>query len=1772
MKSFFKYILFLILLNVGLVAKSETIYPIQLYATMLPPYTNCISDYITDGMHRMKLTAVVRDMNNHSFNQVRVLIQVKMGDKIKYAATTYPAVLGQAKMMHDISVTALNNIIVDDGKEGGCLEEGSYEFVFQVFDAHNSSLPLSEPVSIYCYLDKPEPPVCIYPKDGDCIKDGGVINFTWMDAVASNLSSKEYKFELLEDITPEPSNSDLLPMFGDKDIAGKKGILERTIYNSNVYTLNYAGQLQTGRKYYWRVTNVTDASKANYTNGANKYSELSSFTFGDCNPATPEEVKKEVEELSEKLEIKSVDTDSKSVSATITWGLEGSDDVEALKKFCKYKLYFTRKKNSNESVDATASESNEENQESETDDNKPDEDSNVKSVDDIEDEFVVEVGNVNTYTITSVERTQIYNVRVEGITCDENKEISGKTDKSEPKDFMIPQLESEECNSNIKEVECQSLATLEKGASFFANDDQVVVKITELESSGSNDATQVYSGKGIVSCTIFKEKLGLNVEFKNIKVNKDNHLCDGVVEVVSSEENNLMVNLNDVAGKGRTASKAPEQKEVKNVENKEEITDPKKNQEHRNNVVTNGSTLYAVNNTGGSESVGTLVNDVTPSTSSLDNEDGVVLFDVEKNLENNSWTPYIDMGAYPFLNTSIVRDYERMGGSYIVPWLAMESGDFKWIKAKPTLKDNKDIKRFDELNFYAKIGENYYQLDSKKIENGNSFDYNVKVFGADANKSYSIYAMIKDKSKTFGRLKVYSMKNKEIKVKLVPVINKVEFENSLTDFQDRLNKIFEPLAKKFIFKMDEKPFTNDDIKEPIDEQQNLGFLNEGLNTSEGSDIFANETKEMKWLRKLYQKNTSDDNSYDAYLFLIPKNTESEIKGFMPRTYSVGYLFVGESGNSNAVQYNDIYTAAHELCHGVFGLQHAFDYEGVVKGGVEENLMDYSTADIFRYPSKYFQWYNIENPSDYHFPFVDTPEDGEVKKRTDDRFNLWRCIEMIRFAYAFDENLHQMYVSEKLPEVITCKGYSVCPLYGIYGQPSFSSFKDVTFDLSGLKENKTDYKIRMKGDVITRTYYKNIVRHGIVNLTGAKNGKLLIDYEAKKNKEFNYELDKYVFWDGFDKSQQDLLGKKWYSYLDDLIEMLEKAIEAYKKEKTLSNGVDLFRVLSVFDALPYKALEKIYCRQRITLLEGIILASETYNPLIIDLISSMPENQYDDFFDKIERTTLMFDIYDRLSGNELSRYMKSVLTAYYKQKKLKKKVEDAVVAARSIIWNDGNKGMTRPYYIYGFAGPLKDGDIYKMNVGGTIKDIATDFDNFGEDIYKPFCTISASYCDILLVHVQLGELGTFPPALKTFYPIPIFYFHFLAKRQEIKNMIELGSIYTTLISSAIGAGAVISAIRAISAGTAAVNVFTAFTFGSFFVSTANYFPMLLHDFNQSPNTTEEKRKARKEMISAWQKFLTCGDLYCNGVGAMAEPSFINAFSLFLSTANVVISLFPVEETADLKNYIEDLKVIMKDLTNKENFSSKEDESILTRAKSIIDGFYNGKTLTKGDYLTLKEAFDKEMDMFKTSLNKVKSNGDFNSVKTKFLSSYAELDKHYDFEMYFTQILSGSQPSIKEFVESWSKLRGSYFNIIENSYQGALEVSAIDFLVDRLDNNLKENTEIISVSKSGKLGVIKEIEDLKETICLLSEKSGFDNFVKSWNAFYDEYVDKEFVNKEENLFKCFIYKNDAFCKIAIDNLIDSWNKINPNFENTKSNFYNKEADDFNSFLELLKEKIK
>ena len=874
---------------------------------------------------------------------------------------------------------------------------------------------------------------------------------------------------------------------------------------------------------------------------------------------------------------------------------------------------------------------------------------------------------------------------------------------------------------------------------------------------------------------------------------------------------------------------------------------------------------------------------------------------------------------------------------------------------------------------------------------------------------------------------------------------------------------------------------------------------------------------------------------------------------MPRTYSVGYLFVGESGNSNAVQYNDIYTAAHELCHGVFGLQHTFDYQGVVKGGVEENLMDNSTADIFRYPSKYFQWYNIENPSDYHFPFVDTPEDGE-SAINEERPNLMRCIETIRFAYAFDEDLHQMFMDEKLPDHFSPVGVWL-PCYDENDKPMFYLFNKVTFDLTGLKENKTDYAIRFAGLIMSQEF-ESTIRRGIVKYSDKGDQIFLVEYSATADNKPDFKLDKYVFWKDFDINS---LKNEWYAYLDGVIENI-------REKKTPFN---LFRYL------PYKALEKLKNEQRIDLLDAIIKSrmKSSYD-VIAKVISSIPKEQCVEFFDMIDQTTLLYDIYDELSGNDLDNYMTSVLSAYYKQENIKKKIVEAVLKTRSIIWFDS---YARPYYEYKLNGPFKDGNVYKVNVIGTLKDVETDFDNFGENIDKPYCDFAARYSDILLVNVRYGDLYHLKPS-SSLYPIPIFYFQFLEHRQKINDWITYGSTVATIVSFAVGVGPAAAAVKALKiAGISALSFSTAVTLGSFLITTASYIPMCLQTINNSPNITEKQRKANEKMISSFQNLLTALDGGVT-VGDIAYKKAVsNKFSLFLTAANVFISLASHEETVELRSFIEELKQIMKDFSDysdkkwselEPGLDDSEKDMVKNNAKSIVNDFYNGKTLTKEDYYVLKGAFDIEIDEFYAGLINVNSTqSKFLEAKSQFILSYSAFKEYFDkfdYEILATQILSGSQPSIKEFVESWSKLRGSYFNIIEKSYQGALEVSAIDFLVDRLQNNLNETTEIISVPNhsSGKLGIIEEINVVKNTdVDKILFVSDFDKFIKSWNGFYEEYVDKE----EKESFKCVVYKDDIFCTASINNLINSWNNI-------KYLFKNEELDDFNSFLELLKEKIK
>ncbi|MBO4806314.1 MAG: hypothetical protein J5554_09755, partial [Paludibacteraceae bacterium] len=66
--------------------RAATNYPVQLTAQVLPPYGTCLSDYVVDGMERINITALQRDLTKGIY-QVEVRMQVKQATKLLLTAS-----------------------------------------------------------------------------------------------------------------------------------------------------------------------------------------------------------------------------------------------------------------------------------------------------------------------------------------------------------------------------------------------------------------------------------------------------------------------------------------------------------------------------------------------------------------------------------------------------------------------------------------------------------------------------------------------------------------------------------------------------------------------------------------------------------------------------------------------------------------------------------------------------------------------------------------------------------------------------------------------------------------------------------------------------------------------------------------------------------------------------------------------------------------------------------------------------------------------------------------------------------------------------------------------------------------------------------------------------------------------------------------------------------------------------------------------------------------------------------------------------------------------------------------------------------------------------------------------------------------------------------------------------------------------------------------------------------------------------------------------------
>lgn len=967
MKSLFRYIIFLILLNFSFAAKAESIYPIQLYAAMLPPYTNCLGDYINGDMNRLKLSAVVRDMSKHgSTMSISVLMRVKSGNTV-YLETTTPVqqIINVQGAMVDIRTENLFTSYDNNAKNlvgrgsfmsnGYCLPEGAYEFVYQVFDGTNKKLPLSEPISIYCFLNQAEPPVGVTPLDGECLDSKTTPNivFSWMDAVAIGPKYREYSVEVKEQNGAMlASQEGLLPMFGAQSEVNNFTVVTEKSYNTNTLIMqNTSSKFQEGKTYLWRVravpTKVNGNADENFAYKNDGYSEWMSFKYGGCGDSVVIP-KADSIDMNLRVDMTTVDTSEETGSVVVHW--QDIFDNTEVDKYCAYELYVY----------------------------KADNESAAKTIIPIKD------GETKEYTFDNLERGETYKSYIVGLTgCGTPDTI--RTPHSDTVSFKLKKPESDSCMVNIDPAKCGKddlIETLEKGSTFTANDHNVIVTITECK---AGSVAGSFTGKGIVSCTIFKDKIGLNVEFEDILVNKSKELCMGTVKVITSEENNLLVNLNDLSGKKRTAPKAPSQDYpyTKKVATLEELN--KNVEQYKGEVVLVGDNeIYAVGNNGEVEKIGKVVdNACRPSTHSMDNSAGLVVFDVDEKYNEGKWTPYIDKSPSPFSYAQIVNGYERIG-SYVVPWVSMVQGEARYIKAtiqgktKTTGTGLSGMEK--DIKFYCVTDSVMTELNSEYKDGA----FKVKVFGGQPDRKLTIVAMMNStgtadecakNSKTIGETNIYTMSYRKKTIHLVPVCMDVTGEKGdPKTYADKINKVFAPLGRSYEFKFENK-FENDAVK---------SLIANGLNTEDGGNVFNNKTPEMKQLCRLYKhdENVKIDHRADAYVFLLDQNTNSKIKGYMPRTNSEGFVF------TKGMTVEDIAeTMTHELCHGLYGLEHTFSY-GIDTMALPENIMSYSTQ-IGRRPSKYFQWYNIENPSEYHFPFTDSAEDGEWT--TDGHYYLFTYI-------------------------------------------------------------------------------------------------------------------------------------------------------------------------------------------------------------------------------------------------------------------------------------------------------------------------------------------------------------------------------------------------------------------------------------------------------------------------------------------------------------------------------------------------------------------------------------------------------------------------------------------------------------------------------------------------------------------------------------------------------------------------------------------------------------
>ncbi len=913
MKRFTTY--FLLLLTFILCSTGQLLagaaYPVQLNAQIMPPYTNCLGDLVADNVSRIRVTALLRDMNMKSYN-VGIGMKVYQGSQLKFSTMNNHTELVTPNTLHTFNVKDLftpANVVGRYDGDGYCLKEGGYEFVFQAYDGGNAQLPLSEPVRFFAYLSQAEPPRPIAPANGECVSYNAPVNFVWMEgAVTSFNPNRSYRIEIFE----LPENMEKTDAKSFISTSSTKFTIDNIPGNLNFYTFqNTAGKLVKGRKYLWRVQlydktqQVSDgrevySSSSMVANGG--YSEVYSFSFNNCDPFGKQE-ENLVDDSKKPILIR---VDSSEAQSTVVWKKEPD----------KYPYGYVVCFNT---ADDTLS-----------------------------NWAKVEVGpEDSSYTFKNVSTGVRYLTHIIGIVDqkeDGTKTMSANSDRGS---FTMPVPVEQECSKTIDAVTSKwSIASLNPGNYITANDRNI--KITEVTQTISGNDT-LYSGKGVVLCP-WMPTVSLITKFENVKINRNFELIKGMVYVPTDKSNCLFVDLDEWTNdqyKG-TGPAETQKTSIPEYQSVDQIPEGELG-------VVDGK-LYA-NEDGKAAYIGKVesadnYNKNVIQSNGLDADHGLVRFEHISN-----WNPPMDgergEGYY-----GDVSDYyttlSTLSDNYSVPWFAMVEGKTKSIKGEISL----GRETANDVKFVCLVGDQAIVLDAKFDGN---YTYTIPIFGGTGETSLDVYALAtgaNGDNLTLGHARIQNMPKMDQKVILIPV-KREPGSIAKDEIEKQLNAIYGPLGITYKVEVADK-FDGED----------LSFLDDGLDVTTTSN-WTTSSDEMKRLKNLYAQNHTIDEQA-AYIFVCPKATYegTEVVGDMPRCSQVGYVF------SEAATYNDGWTIAHELGHGLYSFEHVFTKEK--NKGNTNNLMDYNNGTIL----KVWQWNLLYSHKNFTIPFLEKDEDGMYNQKDD----------------------------------------------------------------------------------------------------------------------------------------------------------------------------------------------------------------------------------------------------------------------------------------------------------------------------------------------------------------------------------------------------------------------------------------------------------------------------------------------------------------------------------------------------------------------------------------------------------------------------------------------------------------------------------------------------------------------------------------------------------------------------------------------------------------------